>query len=148
MLAETHSALKDPGALQKHVGGSTPQPCPHALPVLLRLDAEMQEGRQKAQRPQDRFLFLNTQMSQVVGILSGGHFSPISTENRGHLLLTCTDGTACVPVMHRVSWHRKQVFRASVVLLQKSLPFFFFFYLDEGILWRMMSPTPQTLRSF
>lgn len=105
------------------MGGSIPQPHPHALPVLPRMDVEMQEGRQKAQRPQDRFLFLNTQTSQVVGYLSGGHFSPISTENRACLLLTCTDGTVCVPIMHHVSWHRKQVFRASVVLLQK---FFFF----------------------
>lgn len=126
------------------MGGSTPQPCPHAT-YAPRLDAEVQEGRKKAQRPQDRFLFLSTQMSQVVGYLSEGHFSPISAENSACLLLTCTNGTVCVPIMHRVSWHRKQVFRSSVVLLQK---FFFFFHLDEGALWRMMSPAPQILRSF
>lgn len=105
----------------------------------------MQEGRQKVQRPQDRFLFLNTQMLQAVGYLCGEHFSPISTENRYHFLLACTDGTLCVPIMHCVSWHRKQVFRASVVLLQK---FLFFSYLDEETLWRMMSPAPQILRRF
>lgn len=52
-----------------------------SVPGLPRLDAEMQEGRQKAHRSQDRFLFLKTQMSQVVGDFSGGNFSPISTAN-------------------------------------------------------------------
>lgn len=63
-----------------------------SLPGLPRLDAEMQEGRQKAHKPQDRFLFLKTQMSQVVGDFSGGNFSPISTANRPCLLLICTNG--------------------------------------------------------
>lgn len=74
-----------------------------SVPGLPRLDAEMQEGRQKAHRSQDRFLFLKTQMSQVVGDFSGGNFSPISTANRPCLLLTCTDGILCVPIMHHVS---------------------------------------------
>lgn len=41
------------------------------------------------------------------------------------LLLTYTEGIVCVyvSIMHRVSWHTEQVFRVSVVLLQKFLPF-------------------------
>lgn len=50
-----------------------------------------------------------------------------------------------VPVTHHVSQHTEQVFKASVLHFKNS---YLFVDLDEGTLWRVMSPALQILRSF
>lgn len=148
MLAEAHPSPQR-GGLWKYTDGSRPQPCAHAmLAAFSRGGDGCRCHGAEGSEAEGQILFLELAHHRSWSFSAQFRWvtsSPVYGKWRLFCFLLMLRGRCVgvgVAILHHVSLHK---FPGPLLFCDKNS--YLFVDLDEGTLWRMMSPASQILRS-